>query len=452
MVTGSCHLLAVNGQKILLDCGLVQGGGREKARQLNESFLFNPQGIDAVILSHAHIDHAGLIPRLAGLGFNGPIYCTRPTQAIADVLLRDAAHIQQQDAKFILKEMGQVVEPLYVEADVNRLRKQFVTYEYGQKFRLAEGIWVAFYEAGHVLGSAITVLDINENGKKRRLVYTGDLGRKYLPLLNDPYQVTDADILIIESTYASHLHDPLQNVKAELARVVQDVVKRGGKIIVPGFSFERTQELVYILHELHNQNEIPTLPIFVDSPLSVAISKVFDQFREYYDHETFKTFLDKKQSPFYFQGVRYVESLEESKTLNSYQGSCVIISASGMCEAGRIQHHLRYHMTDPNNLILIVGFMAQGTRGRQIVEGQRRIKIFGQEYPLRAEVVVMNAFSGHADKTELLEYIRNIKNLETVFVVHGEETETEVMRDNLYNILKFKGAVKVPMLGEEVEV
>ncbi len=451
-VTGSRHLLEINKKRILLDCGMFQGGDRKEIRKLNEQFLFDPKSLDYVIISHAHIDHIGMLPRLVKQGFNGKIYCTRATKELAEVMLLDSAHIQVQDAFFIKKHLKQNSEPLYNDSDVRGVLDLIETYEYFQKFKLDENIWVTFYDAGHVLGSAITAIDFKEEKEYQRLVFTGDLGRKYMPILNDPYQVDHADILITESTYASRLHDSFASVHEEVEWAINDVVKRNGKIIVPGFSFERTQAFVYILHELYNQGKIPKIPIFVDSPLSTEISEVFDQNKDYYDNETFRKFLDKKQNPLYFKEIKYIKSVEDSKKLNFFDKPCIIISASGMCEAGRILHHLKNNMSDPKNLILIIGFMAYGTRGRKIVEGERKIKIFGTNYPLKADVVVLNSFSGHADKLELLEYIRNINDLKNIFIVHGEESECAVLRDNIINILKFKGRVDVADMGEEFEI
>lgn len=452
-VTGSRHLVEINGVKILLDCGMFQGGNKDKIRELNETFLFEPKEVDYVIISHAHIDHVGMLPRLVKQGFKGKVFSTSATKKLADVLLRDSAHIQIQDADFVKRHLNKKVEPLYDESDVRQALKLFETYEYFQKFRIADGVWATLYDAGHVLGSSVVAIDFKEPEEdQKRLVFTGDLGRKYMPILNDPYQVDHANILITESTYASHLHDAFENVHEELGWILNDVIKRGGKIIVPGFSFERTQELVYVIHQLFDSGRIPKIPIFVDSPLSSEISKVFDQLKDYYDNESFRDFVDKKKSPFYFKEIKYIESVNDSKKLNSFRGPCIIISASGMCQAGRIKHHLKNHMGDPNNLILVIGFMARGTTGRQIVEGKPKIKIFGEMYPLKADVVVMNAFSAHADKLELLEYIKNINDLEQVFIVHGEETECAVLRDNIYNILKLKARVDVVDFGEEFEI
>jgi len=451
-VTGSQHLLTVNGQKLLLDCGLVQGGDKKLARERNEKFLFSPSDVKAVILSHAHIDHAGNLPTLVKAGFKGPIFSTLATKDLAKVLLEDSAHIQEQDADFILRHFGQRVVPLYTLKDVRPVMRRFRTYEYGQKFSVLPGVRVRFEDAGHVLGSAVEIIEIREKRRKIRLAFTGDLGRRHMPILNDPYQIRQADVLITESTYASHLHDSFDNVYQELQWIIKDVVKRKGKIIIPGFSLERTQALVYVLHELYMQKKIPQIPIFVDSPLSSRISKVFNRHQKYYDKETFITFLRKRKSPFYFKGLTYIEDKEESKKLNYFHGSCIIIAASGMCEAGRIQHHLKYHISNPNNLILVVGFMARGTLGRDIVEGQPRVKIFKRWYKNNAEMIVLNAFSAHADKLDLLDYIRRIKGLKKIFIVHGEETECSVLRDNLYNINHFRGKIIIPEYGQEFKI
>jgi metallo-beta-lactamase family protein len=446
-VTGSSHLISAAGKKILLDCGMFQGN-KDASKRKNDSFLFDPRTIDFVILSHAHIDHSGRLPRLVKEGFKGKIISTSATKQLAEALLLDTAHILKQDAEFAKEEQNKTIMPFFNEIDVQKTIRLFDTCEYAQKYRVSDGVWLTFFDAGHVLGSSIVNLEITEALKTKIFVFTGDLGRKYMPILNDPYQVKSADCLVIESTYASHLHGSFSQVKEELTQVLQRVIARNGKIIIPGFSFERTQEIVYILHEIYNEKKIKLIPIFVDSPLSKKITEVFDANRDYYDNETYRDFFNKKENPFYFEHVKYLQTADESKKLNDCQDSCIIISSSGMCEAGRIKHHLKNHMGDERNLILVVGFMAEGTRGRDIVEGKRELRLFGETLPLRAEVVVMNSFSAHADKLELLEYIKNISDLENIFVVHGEQNESAVMRDNIYNILKFRGKVQVPVRGE----
>ncbi|HCC23073.1 TPA: MBL fold metallo-hydrolase [Candidatus Falkowbacteria bacterium] len=452
-VTGSRHLLLYDNKKILLDCGLVQGGfGRLENHQMNNNFLFDPKTIDAVVLSHAHIDHAGNLPTLIRQGFKGKIYCTEPTVELLAVMLEDAAKIQAQDAEYLRKRFQEEISPLYDKADVAKTLKRLVGYKYGEPFEVEPGCQAVFYDAGHVLGSAQVFLTVNEGNVTRRIAYTGDLGRKNMPILNDPYQIPSADVLITESTYAEHLHDSFEYVFEEMEWVVRDVVARGGKIIVPGFSLERTQELIYVLHKLYLDKKIPAVPIFVDSPMSTKISEVFMRHVDYYDDQSFKDFLGRAKSPFAFKNLKYITSVNDSKKLNEYKGSCIIISASGMCTAGRIVHHLKHNIEDPRNLILIVGYMAKGTLGRRIVEQKRKVKIMGSFYNLKADVLAMNEFSAHADKLELMDNIKKIKKLKQIFIVHGEELATAYMRDNIINTLKFKGEVYAPKLGESFDL
>lgn len=448
-VTGSRHLFEINGKKILFDYGLFQGGQRGQADKKNRAFLFNPKEVKALVLSHAHIDHAGNIPRLVKGGFKGTIHCTQITKELVELLLLDSAKIQKQDAKHIWKHQRKKKEPLYIEDDVRRTLKLIKTHDYKKEFQVLPGCKVKFLDAGHVLGSAIIEAVFTEADKEIKLVYTGDLGRAGLPILNDPGQPTEADVLITESTYGSHLHESIGQAKQELKWIINDVVGRGGKIIVPGFSLERTQEVVYLLHQLYQEKKIPKIPVYVDSPLSTRISKVFVRHPEAYDKEAAVEFLSKRKSPFYFEGLHYIIDRRESQKLNSLRKSAIIISASGMCQGGRIKHHLKFNISDPKNLILVIGYMAYGTLGRAIVEKDRNVTIFGHKYPLRAEVVVLNSFSAHADKQELLTFAKKIKGLRKIFCVHGEETESLVLRDNLYNINRFTGKIEVPKRGQE---
>lgn len=448
-MTGSRHLFEIRGKKILFDYGLFQGGERMEIDRKNREFLFKPKQIKAVVLSHAHIDHAGNLPRLVKFGFKGPIHATKITKELMELLLKDSAKIQKQDAEHIRKHQQKKIEPLYTENDVQKTLKLVKTHKYNDEFQVFPGCKVRFVDAGHVLGSAITIAEFSEPGKEIKLVYTGDLGRKNAPILNDPVQPKSADVLITESTYGGHLHESTFQAKRELKWIINDVVGRGGKIIVPGFSLERTQEVVYILHELYQEKKIPKIPVFIDSPLSAKISKVFIRHPEAYDKEAAVDFLNKKKSPFYFEDLHYIVDRRESIKLNDHEKSCIIVSAAGMCTAGRILHHLKFNITDPDNLILVIGFMAKNTLGRDIVEKKRKVAIFGHQYPLKAEVVVLNSFSAHADKPELLDFAKKIKGLKKIFCVHGEETESLVMRDNLFNINKFTGKVEVPRMGEE---
>ena len=450
-VTGSKHLLDIGGKKILLDCGMVLGDLKRNF-DINSKFLFDPKELDCVILSHAHLDHSGLLPVLVKQGYRGNIYCTDATKDLAKMLLLDSAHVQLQDIDHRYRYYGENIEPLFKESDVLKTAKQMKAFEYDKWSEILPDISLKMVDAGHILGSALVNIQYKENEKKRILCFTGDLGRKGLPIIHDPVQVTKADVLITESTYAGHLHDSFDIVYEDLRLIVNDVYKRNGKIIIPSFALERVQELIYVLHKLYDKKLIPEMPVFVDSPLAIEISKVFHNYPKYYDKETFDDFLNNLISPFGFRNLHYIEDKEESKQLNYFNKPCIIIAASGMCEAGRIVHHLKYNIENPNNLILVIGFMAAGTLGRKIVEHAPFIRIFDKNYRLKADVVTLNSFSGHADKLDLMDYIKNIADLKRIFVVHGEETETSVMRDNIYNILKFQGKVDIPNLGEEYDV
>ena len=434
-VTGSMHLLTVEGKNILLDCGLYQGH-RDEANKRNANFPFDPAIIDSVILSHAHIDHSGNIPQLIKKGFNGNIYCTHATQDLASVMLRDSAHIQEKDAEYVSKRNAKkglpAIQPLYVMKDAENCITHFVGLGYGRSFYVTPNVQLTFQEAGHILGSAIVILDITENGKTKRLTFTGDLGRKHLPIIKDPFQIKETDYLIMESTYGNRVHDPIEDMKAMLKDVVNRTVARGGKIIVPSFSVGRTQELVYFLHQLFNEGAIQEIPIYVDSPLSVNITEVFRLHPEIYDAETNEAFLEKHEDPFGFYRLKYIRHVEDSKNLNNIQEPCMIISASGMCEAGRILHHLANNVADERNTVLVVGYMAEHTLGRRIVDKERILKIYGDEVPLNAEVAIMHGFSAHADQKDLMNFVNRIeKKPQKVFVVHGELDQQEVLAQKI---------------------
>jgi len=450
-VTGSMHMLTVSGKKILLDCGLFQGH-RKEAYEKNSHLPFDPASVDVMILSHAHIDHSGNIPQLVKQGFTGPIFCTHATQDLANIMLRDSAYIQQKDAEYVNKKHKKKglppVQPLYRTEDAEKCLTHFVGLGYERPFSILPDVQVTFLDAGHILGSALVVLDINENGKKQRVTFTGDLGRKHLPIIKDPFQITETDILITESTYGNRFHDPIEDMKAQVQKTVQETVQRSGKIIVPSFSVGRTQELVYFLHELVNEGNLPEIPIYVDSPLSVNVTEIFRLHTECFDKETRDLFLSNREDPFGFYRLRYIRHVEDSRALNSVNESCMIISASGMCEAGRILHHLKNNVQDPKNTILTVGFMAENTLGRKIVERQPTIKVFGDEIQLRAQVEVMHGFSAHADQNELMDYYRgmNKNRLREVFVVHGEPESAQTLADMIQTDIVRN--VHVPKRGE----
>ncbi len=455
-VTGSMHLLTVNGSKILLDCGLFQGK-REESFERNRNLPFDAGAIDMLILSHAHIDHSGNIPSLVKSGFQGNIYATPASRDLCAAMLRDAGHIQEYDVFYINKKRARQglppLEPLYTVEDASKSLRNFVSVGYDRPMPVGPGITLTFRDAGHILGSAIVVVDIEENGQKRRLAFTGDLGRKGMPILRDPALVQDVDYLLTESTYGDRLHDPIETTDEELSDVVVNTYRRGGKVIVPAFSVGRTQELVYALHRLTEAREIPELPIFVDSPLSVNVTEIFRLHPECYDQETNQFIAaGNGRDPFGFHRLTYVRSVEKSKELNFLRQPAIIISASGMCEAGRILHHLKNNVEDQRNTILIVGWQAPHTLGRRLVERQSVVKIFGEEYRLHARVETINGFSAHADRAELLDYSQQLglERLKGIFVVHGEEAASLALADGLRDL----GArrVSVPRPGDEIEL
>ncbi|HEC21088.1 MAG TPA: MBL fold metallo-hydrolase, partial [Candidatus Peregrinibacteria bacterium] len=379
-VTGSQHLLMVGNKQILLDCGLNQGK-REEAIKKNRDFLFDPKKIDAVVLSHAHIDHSGNLPNLVKQGFGGPIYCTSATADLSYYMLLDSAYIQEQDARYLAKHRIRQVGmrgPLYTTQHAQKAIEQLTPIKYGEEIELNRQMSLRFLDAGHVLGSAISLLTIKQKEGDYRLVYTGDLGRKGLPILRDPEVVKQADFLITESTYGNKEHIPVENIEKELQQVIKDTAKKGGKIIIPAFSLERTQELIYHLELLFEKKKIPSLPVFVDSPLAINLTEVFRKHPECYDKELQEEFTNNRKNPFGFGRIKYVTDVQHSKKLNALIGPAIIISASGMCENGRIRHHLANNIEDPRNTILIVGFMAEETLGRKLVEKRKVVRIFGK--------------------------------------------------------------------------
>jgi len=375
-------------------------------------------------------------------GFNGNIYSTPASRDLASLIMMDSAHIQNKDIEYLKKrarKKGEVFnkEPLYNSEDVVECLNHFVTVSYDRAISVGDSIEVTLLDAGHILGSSIPVFNIKENGKVMRVACAGDLGRKKLPILRDPEPLPDLDYLIIESTYGHRLHDPINAAMDKLAEIINRTAARGGKIIIPAFAIERTQELIYFLHLLTDQNKIPKLPIYIDSPMATNATSIFRVHQECYDEETSEAFLQHHKNPFGFNELRYITNVEESKALNKNTGSEIIISASGMCEAGRILHHLKNNIEDPNNTIIIVGFMAQHTLGRRIKEQREEVKIFGDEYKLNAEVVTLNTFSAHADYNEILERVGelNTNALKEIFLVHGESDA----QSNLKGLLEAKG-------------
>lgn len=450
-VTGSKHLIEVNGKRIFLDFGMFQGK-REESNKKNRDIPFDAKKIDAVLLSHAHIDHSGNLPTLVKAGFHGPIYATHATRDICAYMLLDSGFIQEREAEYLnirfAKKGKQPIEPMYTADDARETIQHFVSMSYDRPFEVVPGVLASFREAGHILGSAqiVLVLDDFETKKQWIVVFTGDLGRKNLPLLRDPYQVERADILLMESTYGNRFHRSILDIAQQLEKIVHDVCKKGGKIIIPAFAVERTQEIVYYLNILFQEKRIPEIPIFVDSPLAVNLTEIFTAHPECLDRDTWEVFLRDQKNPFGFGRLKYITDVDDSKALNEYRGPCIIISAAGMCEHGRILHHLKNNIEDPRTTILIVGYMAQNTLGRKILEKHPMVKIFGETYHLRANVVVMDAFSAHADRSDLLDYVGHIRELKKIFLVHGEEAQG-LMLKNILNEQGYKD-VSVPGPGE----
>ncbi len=429
-VTGSKHLLEVNGKRVLFDCGMFQGIRKESERR-NRELPFDPASLDAVVITHAHIDHIGVLPMLVKHGYNGPIYSTPATRDLTTIMLLDSAHIQKRDAEFLSKKQRSFVAPLYEDAHVYETMKLFETFHYENPREILSGITVTFHDAGHVLGSAMVEVVCRGNGTSRRFLEGGDLGRVHMPILRDPWQPGEFDVVMMESTYGNRDHDPIDAMDARLAQIIRDTSKRGGKIIVPSFALERAQEIVYALRRLENGPDVPRLPVYVDSPMTVNITEVFRLHPECFD-EHMREFISEEGDPFAAQYIRYVRRVEDSMKLNELRGPAIIISASGMCESGRILHHLRNNCEDARNTILIVGFQAKHTLGRRIVEREREIKIFGVKRPLNADVQVLNGFSAHAGRSELIAFGQRFKDCaQHLLLVHGEEEAMGALKSTL---------------------
>ncbi|MBI4559738.1 MAG: MBL fold metallo-hydrolase [Candidatus Hydrogenedentes bacterium] len=429
-VTGSKHLLEVNGHRILFDCGMFQGR-REESDRRNRGLPFAPNELDAVVLTHAHIDHSGVMPVLTKQGYRGRVYMTPATRDLCAIMLLDSAHIQARDAEWLSKKNRSFVAPLYHPEDVQQLMKHVMSVPYDERFELLPGVHITFRDAGHVLGSAMVMVECRHNGAAKRFLFGGDLGRKNMPILRDPWEPEPADFMMMESTYGNRDHDPIETMEDKLAAVIENTHRRGGKIIVPSFALERAQEIIYVLKRLEKRNAIPPIPVYVDSPLTVNITEIFRLHPECFDTEI-RTLMAEAGDPFQLKQIEYVRNVEDSMELNALRKPAIIISASGMCETGRILHHLRNNCEDDRNTILIVGFQAKNTLGRRIVEREREIKIFGIKCRLNAEVKIMNAFSAHAGRSELIGFAKKFKDrAERIFLVHGEDEALEALASGL---------------------
>jgi metallo-beta-lactamase family protein len=431
-VTGSCHIVRANGKTILLDCGMFQGS-RKEANQKNLALPLPVAEIDAVVLSHAHIDHAGRLPFLVNEGYRNTIWATSATRDLCAIMLADSAHIQEKDAEYLARKQKEHADPLYTIADATRTLELMVGVPYKKWFDVAPGIRASFAEAGHILGSASVVLEATEDGVTKRLVFSGDIGRSGLAIIRDPEAPEQADVVIMESTYGNRDHASVDGARAQLAQVIRETARRGGRVLVPSFAVGRTQELVYDIHALGRAGELPELPIIIDSPLAIDATTVFEMHPEVFDQgEDFVRTVDEL---FRFPLVRYTRDVEESKALAHAKGPMVIIAASGMAESGRILHHLKQGASDPRNTILIVGYQAEHTLGRRIVERRPTLRIFGDEVPLAAQVEILNGYSAHADRTELTAWLDRVRerspDLRAVHLVHGEHEAQGALIDSL---------------------
>jgi len=454
-VTGSQHLISVNGSRILLECGLFQGKRRESFDR-NRTLPFDAAGIDALILSHAHIDHSGNIPNLVRSGFKGPIYSTFATRDLCSAMLRDSAYIQEQDTAYANRKRARKglppLEPIYTHSDAVASLEHFISVGYNRPVLVAPGVQCTFLDAGHILGSALIVLDVDEGQTHTRVLFTGDLGRNDMPILRDPTPAPQADILITESTYGNRSHPPHEEAEKKLQELIGDTCGHGGKVVIPAFSVGRTQEIVYSLHRLANAGKMLRVPVYVDSPLAVNATEIFRLHPECYDVEL-RDFIarDRHPDPFGFDTLHYIRSVEDSKAINDQDGPQVIISASGMCEAGRVQHHLLHTITDPRNAVLIVSWQAPHTLGRRISERQQEVRIFGEVYALRARVETIHGYSAHADRQGLLSWAEPISaGLRQVFVVHGDPEASESLAEGLRD-LGVKN-VAIPTFGDSFDI
>lgn len=458
-VTGSRHLVEVNGYRILLDCGMFQGR-RKEAFELNRRCLHYGESVDILVLSHAHIDHSGITPCLTKEEFNGDIICTSATRDLCAAMLMDSAHIQERDVEYVnkrRKKQGKnLFEPLYTKDDAVKAMEYFIGMGYNRKRRILPGVELTLVDAGHILGSAHVILDIEDEDSKEnvRLVYSGDIGRPDVPIICDPVPITDGtDVLIMESTYGNRSLPPYPEAEKELERIIRETYQRGGSVLIPSFAVGRTQQLVYTLHKLYNKKSIPPMPIYVDSPLATGVTDIFRLHPETYDKEIREFLLkDDDNNPFGFEIMRYTQTVQESKELNMLKTPSVIMSASGMMEHGRILHHLKSRVADHRNTILVTGWQAPNTLGRRIIEGQQKVRIFGEEYPLKAHVEILTGFSGHADREGLISWASAMKKKpKRTFIVHGEEESATALSKSLKTDVGFEN-IDIPDMHQTFEV
>lgn len=452
--TGSKFLLEVDNRRLLMECGLFQGR-RAKSIEYSTKLPFAPASVDAMLLSHAHIDHSGVIPILCRDGFQGPIYCTDATADLCAILLRDSAYIQEQDAVWLTKKNAKKglppVPPLYTQADAEACLRQFRAVRYDHPTPVLPGVTATWLDAGHILGSAMIVLDVQERGRRLRLVFSGDLGRGNNDILRDPARPQEVDYLMIESTYGNRAHESLADVNDHVCTIINRAVEQRGKVIMPAFSVGRTQQLLYTVYQLTKSRCIPVLPVYVDSPLSAQATAVFQAHPECFNPQ-FRAVMFNGSNPFSMPNLHYIGTVAESMALNDHPGPCIIISASGMAEAGRVRHHIRNAISDPRNTILIAGWCAQHTLGARLASGHKEVTIFGEPYQVRAKVETINAFSGHADCHELRAWVKQLTGpLRGIYCIHGEEPAATALADDL-RAAHPTATVRVPAFADSVEL
>jgi metallo-beta-lactamase family protein len=452
--TGSMYLFEINGKRLLLECGLFQGH-REETMERNRKFPFDPRKVDVAVVSHAHIDHIGNLPNLCKQGYQGNIFCTSATRDLASIMLVDSANIQEADAAYVSRKRAKQglppVEPLYTTRDAEKVVQQFVTINYDRPFQVLDGVTVTFRDAGHILGSAQVVLDIREGGKSFRYLFSGDVGRGNDDILRDPQPVENVDYLQVESTYGGREHSARPDAEAEACRLLNETLKQGGKVIIPAFSVGRTQQMVYTLNQLTETGRLPRVPVFVDSPLSVNATEVYRLHPECFNEEIYQ-FLHQKQNPFGMENLTYIREVAHSLKLNDLKEAAIIISASGMAEAGRVRHHLKNNIGDPKNLVFFIGYCAEHTLGAQILAKRNPVNIFGEPYEVRAKIASVDAYSGHADKNELRRYVEKLTgNIKKICVIHGEESQAMAFAQTL-RLMKPKAEVVVPEYKQIVSI
>lgn len=451
IVTGSCHKISVNGKSYLLDCGMYQGK-REVTRRNYLPFSFNPKKISAVILSHAHIDHSGLIPKLYKEGFRGPVYCTKATKDLCRIMLEDSADIHEREAAYDNKRLEAeglpLRKPLYEKKDARACISLFRAVDYNSKFAVSPEIAVVFRDAGHILGSAIVEVFAAEKGAARKIVYSGDLGKPDTPIIKNPSFIREADYVLLESTYGGRVHEKVRERKKMLLSIIKANYENRGRLMVPSFAIERTQEIIYTLNEFTEKGLVPSESVFVDSPLATKATEIFTRHPECYDRE-FKELVAKGDNPFEFPRLRYIQKVSESKKLNRIKEPCIIIAGSGMCNGGRIKHHLRNHVGERNSTVLFVGYQAKGTLGRKIRDGYKKIKIYGKWYDVKVNLESIGGFSAHADRTMLVKWAKNFKNSPKIYLVHGEPEEAKSLAGE---IRKFNRNVSIARMHQAVNL